>query len=277
MQQQEFSEVHRQDGHTKIARYKWSIIDAPGVLMEIPKGQLQVDYEYQRAIVKARIPKIRNEWSWVACGTLVVADRNNTFYIVDGQHRWAAAMERADIKTLPCLVFESNETAKEARGFVHINLNRKPPKSAEQFRTMLCAREESAVQLSSLISKYGYKVADGDGPKDVRCVAALLRWTRSDFERLNRVFPSIVAVAGNQQVTKTLVDGIIWIDKACGGIASDHRFVNRAASIGAEVLEAAVIRARTIAGTHVNAGRVMLDAINKGLRNKFISKDDNNE
>lgn len=269
MQQQTFSEVHRGQNQEKVERYKWTIVDAPGVLIEIPKHLLLVDEEYQRRLAKTRIPKIRNEWSWVACGTLIIADRGGIFYIVDGQHRWAAAMERADVKTLPCLVFESKDISKEARGFVDINLGRKAPKSAEQFRSRLCAKDELSVKLFTLVSKYGYKICDGDGAKDIRCVSALLRWVRAENDRLERVFPSMAAIAGNQQITKLLVDGLMWIDKTCGGIATDHRFVNRAASIGSEVLESAVTRARTIAGSPVRPGPVMLEAINKGLRNKF--------
>ena len=105
-----------------IRKYGWKVIDKPGEFYLIPKKDLFVDQEYQRMkINEQRINKFASNWSWIKCGVLTIAIRNDQWYVVDGQHRKLAADKRSDIKHLPCMVFELNDISEEAEAFVSIN------------------------------------------------------------------------------------------------------------------------------------------------------------
>jgi len=103
--------------HDKTARYAWTIKNAPGEFLMIPKSELEVDHAYQRdRINQRRVEELARAWDWIACGCLVVALRDdNKWFVVDGQHRKLAADQRSDIRELPCLVFETAGRREEAR------------------------------------------------------------------------------------------------------------------------------------------------------------------
>jgi hypothetical protein len=98
---------HSRGGQSKVDRYGWKLIDRPGVYENIDKKRLGIDESYQRPEIVSKIREMSANWSWMACGVILVARRGKRFYVYDGQQRTAAAMRRSDIKTLPCLVFDT--------------------------------------------------------------------------------------------------------------------------------------------------------------------------
>ena len=109
-------EMIRGGNKTKIDRYKWTVKDETGEIRQLNKSVLKVDHEYQRNASERKVLALANSWSWVACGAIVVGQRDSTYWVIDGQHRVLAARRRADIEMLPCLIFQSDGVASEARG-----------------------------------------------------------------------------------------------------------------------------------------------------------------
>src|SRR6185295_1898141 len=94
-------------GETKVKIYKWASLDSPGIPYLLQKGMLQIDRDYQRVLSEARVLSLAQSWSWLACGSLLVAERSpGEFFVFDGQHRLEAANRRSDIDELPCVVFK---------------------------------------------------------------------------------------------------------------------------------------------------------------------------
>jgi hypothetical protein len=72
--------------------------------------RLSIDNAYQRSTDNETscrlIAAIAEKFDWRLCAPLVVSRRaDDTFTIIDGQHRWMAACRRDDISQLPCCVF----------------------------------------------------------------------------------------------------------------------------------------------------------------------------
>src|SRR4051812_44439221 len=101
---------------SKVEKFGWIIVDKRGVAMDIPKCSLHVDKSYQRdALGSSKILRIAREWSWIACGRLIVGIRpDGSYVVIDGQHRKLAADKRSDIADLPCEVFEVLGPSQEA-------------------------------------------------------------------------------------------------------------------------------------------------------------------
>jgi hypothetical protein len=103
------------------------VTGTPPEFAMIFKGDLKVDRAYQRPVDLIRARRIATNWNWQDCGFIAVSMRENgDYYIIDGQHRHAAAMMIDVIEQLPCEVnfFISNED--EAKAFRDRNRERRP-------------------------------------------------------------------------------------------------------------------------------------------------------
>lgn len=94
-------------GLDKVQRYGWTMQDKQGEQRQINKNLLLVNDDYQRTASASKILEIASEWSWIGCGVIIVAKRDGSYWVIDGQHRVLAAKRRSDIKEMPCLVLMS--------------------------------------------------------------------------------------------------------------------------------------------------------------------------
>lgn len=95
----------------------------------LPKKSLQVDKRYQRELKSAASAKLiallQEKFCWAHCAPLIVTDNaDGTYNIVDGQHRWKAAIGIAQITLLPCMVHEEMDLREQANAFVAHNAAR---------------------------------------------------------------------------------------------------------------------------------------------------------
>lgn len=89
--------------------YSWGVRDMSTKHEWIVKGALRIDTKYQRPARDSKVRAIASDWSWPACGEIVVVDQGGDYHVIDGAHRVLAANRRDDIETLPCTVLEGEE------------------------------------------------------------------------------------------------------------------------------------------------------------------------
>lgn len=91
---------------------------------------------------------------------LVVSRRvDGSKVIIDGQHRWAAAVRRGDLLQLPCCLFTYDSPEDEARMFIVANRARKPMNRLDDFHAALAAADEDAVEIQRLVTEAGLRMA----------------------------------------------------------------------------------------------------------------------
>lgn len=138
--------------------------DAPRGMMPalqyLLPAQLQIDPTYQRSIEaddsQRLIRKIAQTWDWDLCQPLVVARRENgELFVIDGQHRLAAAKLRGDIQQLPAVVVNSQGPKDEASSFVHLNARRRPLTALQMFHAAIASGEPEAVAIRDAIEDAG--------------------------------------------------------------------------------------------------------------------------
>lgn len=168
--------VTRRNQPTALRRYGWTPLAGEGEFMKLDKYLLHVDHEYQRdEINMRRVTEIARNWSWLACGVIMVARRpDNTYWVYDGQHRLLAARKLESVQDLPCLVFEVEEQRQEARAFVETNNVRGPMKAMAKFKARLTAEDANALRVAAALEDVGYRVAAG-GKNTLACIEALER------------------------------------------------------------------------------------------------------
>lgn len=123
-------------------------------------SQLTVDPSYQRSIdnegSRRLIASIAANFDWRLCAPLVVSRRaDGSKVIIDGQHRWAAAVRRGDLLQLPCCLFTYASPKDEARMFIVANRARKPMNRLDDFHAALAAADEDALEILRLVTEAG--------------------------------------------------------------------------------------------------------------------------
>ena len=143
----------------------------------IPIDLLDVDYSYQR-VRTAHVNKIYDNWDEKRCDFLIVSYRNGVFYIIDGQHRYYAALARG-VKNLPCIIKTGMTMEDEAYEFVKWNTSRKPLSPFDTYKANIACGNEKIPEvkvdmtIKKVCDKYGItikKAPNSSEPKILRTV-----------------------------------------------------------------------------------------------------------
>ena len=125
---------------------------------------LKVDASYQRSIdsetSKTLIRRIASCWDWSLYHPLTVSRRlDGTLWVVDGQHRLAAARLRRDMHDLPCVVTPYESRAAEAASFVAMNAQRRALSALDLFRAALASGDSHATLVHDMLCAAGLQLA----------------------------------------------------------------------------------------------------------------------
>lgn len=136
----------------------------PPVMEWVAPRELRVDETYQRSMEsstsQALIRRIATFWDWGLCQPVNVARREDgSLWIVDGQHRHAAAIMRGDIPHLPCVILAFRDRAEEAAAFVALNQQRRALGAVDVFKASLAAGDEDATAIMQTIRDAGLDLA----------------------------------------------------------------------------------------------------------------------
>lgn len=149
----------------------------------IPFGRLRIDPDVQRALMRAWVNRLNADWDLAKCGTLVVSQREDGFYIIDGQHRWAAALARGLGETKArCEVHQNLTREDEADLFLSENTQR-PPTAFDKFRVGLNAHHPEKVAVARILAEYGMKIDRQGGDGHVTCPTEVLKLYADDSLR----------------------------------------------------------------------------------------------
>lgn len=202
-------------GADKVKAYGWTLADSRGQYREINKNDLRVDEEYQRDALAsdAKVLRISSEWSWIACNTITVADRDGEFYVVDGQHRVLAAMKRSDINTLPCMVFNLDTKRDEADAFLRANKNRKPMNARQAFKARVVAGDKAAAEVVRLCNQAGRVIANHADGQSVAAIGSMLKCVETDELTMRLVWPMVCEICQGQALHSDILKGVFALER----------------------------------------------------------------
>lgn len=248
--------------------------NVPGELVRIDKHQLTVDLSYQRRLDRPRVAQMAANWSWVSCGALIVAtherDGEARYSIMDGQHRWEAAMLIDEIADLPCLAFPLDELKDEAIGFLASNVSRKLPSLADQFKALIIAGNPEAAVADKLARLAGRHIAGGSGPYTITCTSEFLRLIQQDRKAVEVCWPAFTRLCDGYQMSARIMRGVVSLQRRMqhGDTFAEGRWAERLVRAGWDAVNDEIKRIGSI--EHNYSERVCAEgverAINKGLR-----------
>jgi len=182
-------------------------------------AELNLDDSYQRSTdngaSQALIKKIAKGWDWRMCLPLVVSKREDgSLWVIDGQHRLAAAKLRGDIQYLPCCVAIYGSVADEAAMFVAMNRTRKAMNRLDDFHAATASGDTEALEIAKLITDAGFTVSRRTGsqswvPGEVAFTSAIAKVLRKHgakvcadaLKTMQEAFPDEVLNAGASMFT----------------------------------------------------------------------------
>lgn len=130
------------------------LVDAgfAGTIQAVELSKLKIDPIYQRDLIADFVEKMADNWDIVTAGTIVVSRRpNGDLYIIDGQHRAAAAMRAGETHILAQVLDEPSAEA-EARLRLKGN-NKKGDRIYEVFRARIAARDPKALAIKRVLAE----------------------------------------------------------------------------------------------------------------------------
>jgi len=173
-----------------------------------------VTEDYQRPLIPKKVDKLVKDFDINKVGAIDVNLRDSmAYYILDGQHRCAAAL-RLGITSLPCLVYVGLDKPEEAelrRGFSRRNNDT----GAETFRLKLAEGDPDAIAIQDIVAGFGLILhlkgratgRDSQDPKCISCVGSLeYIYTNGGYDMLRRVLSvSLLAWPNDHQGRMGLV------------------------------------------------------------------------
>ena len=133
-------------------------------LRRVRVGDVRADHAYQRDLDERRIRRMAERWDDAMSGVVVVSERDDGLYVIDGQHRIAAqvAMGQAD-KMIAVDVRRGLTLQQEADLFYRLNgpNGQCAVKAYFKYRARLVAEEPVAVEINSILRSLSLRAVPG--------------------------------------------------------------------------------------------------------------------
>lgn len=130
----------------------------------LPVSQLTTDGTYQRILSQWAVRSIVTHYEPILYQPLVIGRREGKNYIIDGQHRQAAAIEKG-FKEVPCMVYKTRDAAHEAQIFIWLQERRRILTTAQRFKAKLEIGDKSARAIDRMLRHFKFETSDYEGFK----------------------------------------------------------------------------------------------------------------
>jgi hypothetical protein len=154
------------------------------ITRNLPVSELLIDPVYQRSLNRERVGRIVKSFNPRQFGYLKVSHRNGKYYVIDGQHRLAAA-RILGYTSLPCNVCEGLNQQAEAEDFRIQQDNMSRIHTRDRFKAAIAAEDEESLRISKILSEYGYTLQGfGISAQSENCIGSI-----STLQRIVRSSP----------------------------------------------------------------------------------------
>lgn len=160
---------------TKKSKTNTKTLSESKLVTNVKVSDLIIDLSYQRKPSQAKVSKIVRDFDPNVLGVIICSIRENgVIAVIDGGHRVSAlnamGMHNSDVR---CLVFFGLSLSQEAEMFATLNDNRTKPKTQDIFKSKVVAKDDAAVDINSIISKYGLSITNGPAMNGIRAIGTV--------------------------------------------------------------------------------------------------------
>lgn len=238
---------------------------------------LKVDHSYQRDLDVNLVQKIARDYDIAAAGPLVVSRRaDGSLYVVNGQHRGAAAKTAGETEVIAQVIDTSGVPIDEARRLeAELRLKgntRRSDKVQERFRAQLAAGYRESTSIVEIAQQFGTRINPWpDSKHGINCVSTVEALYRKDSGgHLVRVFEFVQEAYGQVDgptATTALLSATSWLLERHDHEMDRRRMVERLGVEGLDSLMRQGLSHRAALGGSVwmNLYRAMIGVYNERL------------
>lgn len=153
--------------------------DAFGTEQWIEVDKLHIDQDTQRGLLMPQVERIIKDFDPMSFGRISVSERNDGYYVTDGQHR-VYASKLIGLKQVPCIVTK-NPNLKEvdikkfdAVNFLNINQNSQAVRPIDKYRIGVSAQVPEWLNVKEVIEYNGLQA--GTSKDDINALACIYRY-----------------------------------------------------------------------------------------------------
>lgn len=243
-----------------------------GSFLMVRIEDLHIDTAYQRDISRDLVERIKREWDDAAIGAIVVSCRSNgDMYIVNGQHRTAAAMELGRTEILAQVLDgldREGEAALRLRGNT-----RRGDTAQERFRAEVAAGNLQAIAIQEVCREYGTQVnpspVTAEGINSVAAVESLYKLDGKGhlLAATLEVIQDAFGAVGGKVASGAMLKAVGWALVKHRDEMDRRRLVERMAAEGVDQIERKARSYRGAVGGALwtNYYRALLEAYNQRL------------
>jgi hypothetical protein len=169
-------------------------------LRELPAGSLKVDIEGQGLFNQGWADEIAANWRDEAYGVLTVSYRDGAYWVIDGQHRLAAA-RKLGVETLRCFVLVNKSTQEEAQDWLTANVARRTKNGWDRFHQRVRSGDGLAIAVKEICAGRGIRIVNGTAPLGAtRSVGTLFAIAGLSTRTLERTLDTVLAAWSQDRV-----------------------------------------------------------------------------
>jgi hypothetical protein len=183
--------------------------------VEVAAGDIKVDLAVQRSTIPSRLRKISENFDHELMGELLVSERADGLYVLDGQHRLVIARDQKGFPTVTCEIFSGLSKADEARLFLGRN-DRASVARLDRDRNMATYGDTDTLNVQMAVQSAGYVFVANNAEestfRDRAAGVAIMHdaerkrdFAATGVEHLMRVAQFCARAWGNQERPESLV------------------------------------------------------------------------
>ncbi len=245
----------------------------------IPLGKMRVSALAQRDLKPARVDHIVADMDLEQIGTPTVNERDEHYFVIDGQHRVEALKvwlgEDWPTQTLQCWAYSGLTEQDEAERFLKLNdtLN---VAAAAKFKVGVQANRPVETDIDRIVRAQGLRVTSDQVEGGIRAVGTLRRvYTRSNGATLGRTLRIVRDAYGTPGLEGPVIDGIGHLCARYDGELDDVKTVrqlsNAFGGVGGLLNAAAKLRRETGSARGHCVAAAAVTVINRGKGGKKLA------
>lgn len=241
----------------------------------IPLNRVVVSDIAQRDLKQSRVDYLVAHFDHEQLGTPVVNERGGKFFVIDGQHRFAAAREvYSDTHQIQCWAYVGLTEEEEAEKFLQIN-DVLSVTAMDKYVIGVEAGRDVETDIDRVVRACGMVVSKQDVEGGIGAVGTLRRvYMRSGAGVLARTLRTIDSAWGSAGLEAPVIDGIAMLCGRYNGELQDEVLVLKLRKVSGGVKgflgKAALIRERTRQPFNQCVAAAAVDVLNSGKGGKKL-------
>ena len=192
---------------------------------------LIVDERYQRDVSYIKAKNIAEKFDESAHGIIMVADYENKYYVLDGQHRVVADKMRG-VKSITCQILDKLNSKQQAVIFATVNSSKKSPTASERFKSLAFAEDKDVIEIRDALESVGLRISTNGGCRDnnVQAITTIEKLYKSEgVEWLTKVMMVIKQTWSGDAATLTnnFINGVSTFLKVYSDCVSEKDFIGK--------------------------------------------------